>query len=275
MRPEAMHHAALRLLIYRLVSMAAFGISRHPVGGFNSDSVSRTDPVAKLDISARNPPDACMNANHPPPIPSRPAHSGLATASMICGLLAVPTCFATMLPAVIMGHMAMSRARNEGGNAGRAKLGLIFGYGSLALIPVIATLAGLAAPLVIRARHKAEQAECMSHVKQIGMALDIYQMDHGSFPPDLRLLESDGITTNIDELLRMNPRNSGDWLYFPKADANNPNSPLLISPPIRNTHVVLQVDRAARAVDKADLPTAAESGTDSPVRIPAPLRGAK
>lgn len=208
-------------------------------------------------------------------MPSQPAHSGLATASMICGFLALPTCFATMLPAVIMGHMAMSRARREGGNAGRAKLGLIFGYGSLAMIPVIAGLAGLTAPLIIRARQKADQTECMSHVKQIGFALWSYRGDHDSFPPDLKLLETEGITTNIDELLRMNARNSGDWLYFPKADTTNPNSPLLISPLMHDKHVVLQVDLAVRPVEKSDLPAAAESGTDSPVRIPAPLRGAK
>jgi competence protein ComGC len=216
-----------------------------------------------------------MRENIPPPMPSQPAHSGLATASMICGFLVLPTCFATMLPAVIMGHMAMSRARREGGNAGRAKLGLIFGYGSLAIIPVIATLAGLTAPLIIRARQKAEQTECMSHVKQIGVALEAYRMDHGSYPPDLKLLETEGITTNIDELLRVNARNSGDWLYFPKADTTNPSSPLLISPPIHKTHVVLQVDGALRPVDKAALPALVESGTDSPVRIPAPLRGAR
>jgi type II secretory pathway pseudopilin PulG len=230
--------------------------------------------ACKLDMPAASPLDACMNANIPPPIPSQPAHSGLATASMICGFLVLPTCYATMLPALIMGHIAMSRARSEGGNAGRAKLGLIFGYGSLAMIPVIAGIAGLTAPLVIRARQKAEQAECMSHVRQIGMALEDYRMDHGSYPPDLKLLETQGITTNIDDLLRMNARNSGDWLYFPKADTHQPEAPLLISPAINDTHAVLQVDLAVSPMSKADV-SHAVSGMDTPVRIPAPLRGAR
>lgn len=216
-----------------------------------------------------------MRENIPPPMPSQPAHSGLATASMICGFLVLPTCFATMLPAVIMGHMAMSRARREGGNAGRAKLGLIFGYGSLAMIPLIAALAGLTAPLIMRQKQKAEQAECTTHVRQIGMALEHYRMDHGSFPPDLKVLETEGIVENLEAYLRVRPNNSGDWLYFPKADTTKPNSPLLISPAIDNKHVVLLVDLTVRPENKTNLPALVESGTDSPVRIPAPLRGAR
>ena len=192
---------------------------------------------------------------------------------MICGILVLPSCFTTLLPALIMGHIAMSRAPSEGGNAGRAKLGLIFGYGSLVMLPVIAVLAGLVAPLVIRQRQKADQVERISHVRQIGMALEEYRTDRGSYPPDLKLLQTEGITTNIDELLAVNARNDGEWLYFPKADTTKPNSHLLISPLIHRMHVVLQVDGSVRPMDKARLPAPEISGEDAPVRIPAPRLG--
>lgn len=192
---------------------------------------------------------------------------------MICGFLVLPSCFATFLPAVIMGHIAWSKAARDGGSRSRAKLGLIFGYGSLVLIPVIAAFAGLAAPLVIRQRQKADQMECMNHVRQIGIALEEYRTEHGTYPPELKMLDTEGITTNIDELLGLRAGNAGDWLYLPKADARKPDAHLLISPPIQKKHVVLQVSGAVLSVDEAKLPV--ESIARVAVLIPAPIKGAR
>lgn len=193
---------------------------------------------------------------------------------MICGILALPSCYTTLVPAIIMGHIAWSKAGREGGNRSRAKLGLIFGYGSLAMIPVIAMIAGLTAPLVLRQRHKADLAECVSNVRQIGLALMEYENEYGAVPPDLKQLETSGVTTNIDQLLSMKARNDGEWLYFPKADPKNPKSALLISPPIDKKSVVLRVDLSVRSEDRAVLPEVDESG-NPPIRIPVPLRVAR
>jgi type II secretory pathway pseudopilin PulG len=195
-----------------------------------------------------------MMVMSPPPIHAAPAtaSSGLATASMICGILALPTCFVTVLPAIIMGHIAWSQASKEGRGPGHAKLGLIFGYGSLLLIPLIAVIAGLTAPMLIRQRDKVDQAASISHVRQIGLALNEYQADHGTYPPDLEKLESELIIEDVDSLLRIrNPKPGENWLYNPKADRSSPGAPLLISPPVAGSRTVLRVDGAVvRAPEK-------------------------
>lgn len=214
---------------------------------------------------------------NPPPLTPKPAssHSGLATASLVCGILAIPTCFTTALPAIIMGHIAWSKSAAGGSAPGRAKLGLIFGYGSLALIPVIAALAGLTAPLIIRQRHKADQTECVNHVRQIGLALVEYQAVRGNFPPDLRQLEAEGITINLDELLSLRATHDGEWLYFPQANREEPTAPLLISPPIDKQSVVLRVDQSVRLEAKADPSATTPEEGNPPIRIPVPLRVAR
>lgn len=67
-----------------------------------------------------------------------PANSGLAVASMVCGILAWVTCtLMPAIPAVICGHMALNQiARSPVPLAGHgmAVAGLITGY--LALVPI-------------------------------------------------------------------------------------------------------------------------------------------
>jgi competence protein ComGC len=215
-----------------------------------------------------------MNPYSPPPaLPPQPVHSGIATASMICGFLVLPSCFATFLPAIILGHIAWSKAGREGGSRSRAKLGLIFGYGSLVLIPVIAALAGLTAPLVIRQRQKANQVECMSHVRSIGFALADYQAEHDSYPPDLKMLETKGTIADVDPLLKVRADKGGDWLYFPKADSKNADAILLISPPVGKKRVALQTDQAVILRDEAAI--AGALGESGAVRIPIPNKSAE
>jgi prepilin-type N-terminal cleavage/methylation domain-containing protein len=52
----------------------------------------------------------------------------------------------------------------------------------LVVIVIIASLAGLTAPMVIRQRKKADQTEAISNAKQIGLALFEFDSDYGSYP---------------------------------------------------------------------------------------------
>lgn len=52
----------------------------------------------------------------------------------------------------------------------------------LVVIVIIASLAGLTAPMVIRQRKKADQTEAVSNAKQIGLALFEFETEYGSFP---------------------------------------------------------------------------------------------
>jgi prepilin-type N-terminal cleavage/methylation domain-containing protein/prepilin-type processing-associated H-X9-DG protein len=54
----------------------------------------------------------------------------------------------------------------------------------LVVIAIIAILAAILFPVFARARAKAQQTQCLSNVKQIGMAVKMYASDYdGSFPP--------------------------------------------------------------------------------------------
>jgi hypothetical protein len=68
----------------------------------------------------------------PPPVGPAP-NNGMAVASLVLGLLCVPTMGVMGLPAVITGHVARHQIRrtNEGGD-GMATAGLVLGYLSVA-----------------------------------------------------------------------------------------------------------------------------------------------
>src|SRR5437879_8475097 len=92
--------------------------------------------------------------NQPPSLPTtsaaQPKKSGLAIWSLVLGILSI-TCFSFLsgIPAVICGHMARSRIKNSGGalqGEGLALGGLITGYVSIALIPLIGLMAAIAIP---------------------------------------------------------------------------------------------------------------------------------
>jgi prepilin-type N-terminal cleavage/methylation domain-containing protein len=54
----------------------------------------------------------------------------------------------------------------------------------LVVIVIIAALAGLTAPMVIRQRKKADQTEAVNNARQIGLALFEFESEYGTFPDD-------------------------------------------------------------------------------------------
>jgi prepilin-type N-terminal cleavage/methylation domain-containing protein len=52
----------------------------------------------------------------------------------------------------------------------------------LVVIVIIAALAGLTAPMVIRQRKKADQVEALSNAKNIGLAMFEFEAEYGSYP---------------------------------------------------------------------------------------------
>lgn len=57
---------------------------------------------------------------------------------------------------------------------------------ALVVIAIIGLLAGLIVPAVQLAREASHRAECMNHLKQIGLAVTQFEASHGSFPPGMR-----------------------------------------------------------------------------------------
>lgn len=69
----------------------------------------------------------------------------------------------------------------------------------LVVIVIIASLAGLTAPMVIKQRKKADQTEAVSNAKQIGLALIEFETEYGSFPDTataITVATNTGITPN-------------------------------------------------------------------------------
>lgn len=215
----------------------------------------------------------------PPPIaPAIQQKNGLATAGLVCGILSPFLCAATAIPAIVLGHISLSKIKSSGGTLPGSKASvwaLILGYGTFLLIPIIAVLAGLTAPLVMKNLEEGQLIACQSNVRLIGSALVSYNIEHGTdtapWPSDIRQLDSMGITTNISDLLKIRgsgQRKPGSWLYFSAADSENSSAVLLISPLIRTKHVVLYTDSSIDTIRKDELQSLISAQPVPPDPIP-------
>lgn len=167
------------------------------------------------------PPPQTPTANPQAPV-AKPSTSGLAIASLICGLLGLCASIITGIPAIIMGHIGMSKIKKSNGTIGGyglALTGTILGYVSLLLIPI---LAGLLTPVVLKAKKSADHALIIAEMQMIGIELDEFAASDNRYPNAEEFL----IVTELPQLpIGMN----GSWVYFPDTSPEA-NSPLLISP---------------------------------------------
>ncbi len=86
----------------------------------------------------------------------------------------------------------------------------------LVVIVIIAALAGLTAPMVIRQRKKADQTEAVSNARQVGLALFEFENEYGSYP-DSTTAES--VKNATGSPLSLGTTNSND--YFKQIIAGN------------------------------------------------------
>jgi prepilin-type N-terminal cleavage/methylation domain-containing protein len=54
----------------------------------------------------------------------------------------------------------------------------------LVVITIIAALAAMSAPMIIRQKRKADQTEAINNIRQVGIALTEFETEYGSFPDD-------------------------------------------------------------------------------------------
>ncbi|MCB1277378.1 DUF4190 domain-containing protein [Prosthecobacter sp.] len=124
------------------------------------------------------------------PMASAPS-SGLAIASMVCGILGFFTIGLTSLPAIIMGHIARSQIKKSGGKLGGggvALAGVITGYLGFCFI-FLAILAALAVPAFNQVARQSDQMKAMNNARQIVIAMKQYAAEHeGKNPATLDVL---------------------------------------------------------------------------------------
>ena len=137
------------------------------------------------------PSTAAMPLASAPPVPPGPAVSnGLATASLVLGVLSF-LCFGPFcsIPAIITGHMGLSKSRRLPGAAGKgmAIAGLVVGYVSLvAFLVSVALLLAIMLPSLERAREAARRASCQNNLKEMGLVFKMYaNEDPEQFYPEL------------------------------------------------------------------------------------------
>ena len=125
--------------------------------------------------------------NEAPPIsniPAEPKNCSLAVWSLVLGILAIVlVCIGPLfaIPAVICGHMAHSRIKRSAGaltGGGLALGGLITGYLSIALIPMIGMMAAIAIPNFVKARNTAQMNMCISNLRQIDGAKQQWALEN-------------------------------------------------------------------------------------------------
>ncbi|HEY2953184.1 MAG TPA: DUF4190 domain-containing protein [Verrucomicrobiae bacterium] len=153
-----------------------------------------------------------------------PQKSGLAVTSLVLGILGVIGCtILTGIPAIITGHIAHSRAKREPGlfgGAGMALGGLIMGYLSFAMIPVVAIMAGLLLPALAAAKGKAQSINCVNNLKQVGLAARIYANDNNEvFPKDFLSMTNELGTPKILVCISDRGKTAAmDWSSFSSAN---------------------------------------------------------
>jgi prepilin-type processing-associated H-X9-DG protein len=135
----------------------------------------------------------------PPPVVSAKT-SGLAITSFVLGILSF-FCFGflTGIPAIILGVAALSKINKS---AGRQRgTGVAIGgicTGGVGLIVGTAMMAAMLLPAFAGMREKGRRTQCMSNLRQMGIASHNYAVDHDlHLPRTLDDLLAYGITTNM------------------------------------------------------------------------------
>ena len=145
------------------------------------------DALAVVRPAAPPPPIA----GGPPGVP-RPTSSGLAITSLVLGVLSI-ACLGllTGIPAIITGHIAYRRTRN-----GLAVAGLIMGYLSFITSFI---LAGLLLPALAKAKSRAHKIQCVSQMKQIGLAARVWAHDRNldNLPPDFITMSNELVSLKV------------------------------------------------------------------------------
>lgn len=187
--------------------------------------------------------------------PTAPETSATAIASLVLGILGFFSCGITPLVGLILGFVSLSQIRSSNGRlSGR---GLAIAGICLSAVFLLFTIAALlfflpfgaavTIPAANRARVASESAQCLNNLKQIGIAVRMWENEHNGFPPDLLTLSNQLASPNVlvcpGERLRERKRVrrwsdlnmiGSSYTYFPPARNATAQPTILVTCPIHN-----------------------------------------
>ena len=156
-----------------------------------------------------------------PPLPAKT--SGLAVTSLVLGILGLFTCGITALFGLILGIMAMVKAKSPGrgaaGGSGIALAGVIVSAIFLLMIPIFAAML---LPALAAAKQKAQEINCVNNEKQLAMAVRMYSGDHtNQLPPAATWCDTIKVNVGSERVFKCVAANSSsrcDYAFNAKLD---------------------------------------------------------
>jgi prepilin-type processing-associated H-X9-DG protein len=104
----------------------------------------------------------------------------LAIASLVLGILALPSCGLTALVGLPLGMVARRRIRQSDGRLiGRGLALAGIGVSAVFLVAGIGILASLWLPAIQREKSQRHSMVCRGHLQRLGQAMRLYANDHG------------------------------------------------------------------------------------------------
>ena len=143
------------------------------------------------------------NSPYPQSATVKPKTSGLAIASLICGILGL--LFLPGILGVIFGIMAISRINSSNGAIGGKGLaigGLVLSGITMVASGVVLLLASMLLPTLGKAKAKANRIKCSNNLRQISSAHLSFSSDYDGFPWQLQPAEKQqlfGMTRGLDQ----------------------------------------------------------------------------
>ena len=111
--------------------------------------------------------------------------SGMAVASLICGIASFCLSFITAVPGLILGIISLSQISSSNGRLGgrgMAITGIICSVMGTVVIPIVGILIALLLPALQAAREAARRNTSAANMKNVALALHIHHDVHGTFP---------------------------------------------------------------------------------------------
>ncbi len=118
-----------------------------------------------------------------PPMGGTPKTSGMAVASLVLGVLGM--CGVTAVVGLVLGIVSLRKINRSQGQLGGQGLAIAgIAVSAFMLLFSIPVMAGLTLPALARAKVKAQNIQCMNHVKQLALSGIMYANDHNDRLPD-------------------------------------------------------------------------------------------